>query len=80
MTILPGQKAKVYLDKRRVAFGEVLGINTKNKVILVNRPEFQALRTSEFDLFRERTEVEFVSPIGQLFIQWEATAIQTMNE
>ena len=59
--ILPGQKAKVYLGNRRVAFGEVLGINIKNKVVLANRPEFQTLRTCDFDLFREQTEVEFIS-------------------
>jgi len=79
--IRPGQKAKVYLDKRRVAFGEVLGIDIRNKVILASRPDFQTLPICQFDLFREHTEVEFISPkTGQLFIQWEATAIQTINE
>lgn len=72
--ILPGQKAKVYIDKRRAAFGEVLGIDMSNKVILATRPDFNTLRTCDIDQFFEQREVQFLSaetaPI-QLFIQWQ---------
>jgi hypothetical protein len=79
--IRPGQKAKVYLDNRRVAFGEVLGVDIRNKVILASRPDFQTLPVCQFDLFREHREVEFISPTtNQIFIQWEASAIQTVND
>jgi hypothetical protein len=56
-------------NSKVVQFGELLGISTDQKLILEEHPEFKTLSLHDFDLFRERKEVIFLSEINSLLYE-----------
>jgi hypothetical protein len=61
-TIKPGLKVKVYISKREWAYGETIGVNDQGQIMLISKPSFKDLRTSDFNLFRNYSEVVFTIP------------------
>jgi hypothetical protein len=59
--IKPGQKVKVYNERFEPRYGEVVGLRQHDQtLLLLERPSFKDLKVSEFNHFREHTEVHFI--------------------
>lgn len=59
--VRPGQKVKVYNDPYEPRYGEVVGVRERNgRILILERPSFATLTTSQFDHFRDITQVTFI--------------------